>query len=193
MIQRHQPKQQKRSDGEYIGFKGVDCVVLSMENKKIKWGEIEKFRGYKDVHVLVLLRNPVGNFASMWKVYSRRKCTKMFPTWGKLWHHYAGTIDENHQGSVPFTPVLYENIAGVSKEEHICRLLQQIGIHQPNLKDTKSILYQRSSFKNTKNTRRTGDTLETCPFTKNQPFRNLMDPMIVEFTETWDRIIQDRT
>lgn len=182
-----------RSDKVYVGFKGVDCVVLSVENKKINWEEVRKFKGPKDVHVLVLLRHPVGNFCSMWRVFSKTgpisdRGGRVLTHCGDLWRQYARAITAKRR-SYPFIPVLYEHISGECKNEVIQDLLWRLGIKEPNFTDAKRIRYQRSSFRDQSCSRRTGDTLDTCPYAAHKPFRKFMEDEMTGFVALWENVI----
>ena len=61
-------KTKNRIDHEWTGFKDVECVVISLENKRI-----DNFRKIDNCYFFILLRSPYCHFSSAWSVYNKIK------------------------------------------------------------------------------------------------------------------------
>lgn len=85
-------KTYKRIDGKYIGFKNIECVLISMENillDNVELLNIKKFDNF-NVKKILLLRNPINNLASIWKVYNKNSSILFHVR--NLWIEYAKLI-----------------------------------------------------------------------------------------------------
>ena len=58
-------KDRIRIDHKWTGFKEVDCVVISMENKKIDFDVLDQFNTLNNCYSIILLRCPYSNFSSV--------------------------------------------------------------------------------------------------------------------------------
>ena len=71
----------------YVGFNGVDCIVISMENEIKSFIELQKFKNIPNLNIILLLRNPYNNLSSVWKIYE--KDIKQTILIKNLWIKYA--------------------------------------------------------------------------------------------------------
>ena len=172
-------KDVSRIDKKWCGFKDVECIVISIENKVIDFKEMGKFNNVNDCHFVILLRSPYSHISSVWKAYDKDIYTtnKMI----NLWKIYALIfIDEDNE----FTKVLYDEFSG--NYDYTIKILDKMGIKDIREIKESHIKYQESSFNQIEFSKRSYDTLETCVYSTDPFFRDLMsDPKIAN---TWEKI-----
>jgi len=153
------------SDNKWKGFKGTDCLIISMEDKEIDFNELEKFNNIEDCHKILLLRSPYTNFSSLWKV-SKKKKKKKIPELIILWEKYANYFIEDNN----FVKVLYDELATNNKYKN--NILKKMNI---NTKDVNNYIskYQKSSFNNEKTSHQVYKNLNNCIFCKDLEFCEL--------------------
>jgi len=174
-------KNKSRIDNEWTGFKGVECVVISMENKMIDFDILDAFHKIKNCYSIILLRCPYSNFASNWKVYNKNydKLIEII----KLWKIYANIyIDDNKLIKVLYDEFAVNNI-------YIINILQKLNINILKINTNEYIQYQDSSFKDeNENKKRINDTITSCVYKNDTEFIKLIDD--VEIYNLWNIIIQ---
>ena len=132
-------KDRIRIDHKWTGFKEVDCVVISMENKKIDFDVLDQFNTLNNCYSIILLRCPYSNFSSVWKVYNKKKIRLIEIV--KLWKIYAKIFIDNTN----FIKVLYDEYC--SNDNYVINTLKKLDIDVKEIKKDKYIQYQDSSFK----------------------------------------------
>jgi len=175
----------ERIDEEWIGFKGVECVVISMEDQIIDFNELEKFNNISDCHILMLLRCPYTNLSSAWTAY--RKKTTIAITTIFMWEIYAKIfINDNN-----LIKILYDEY--ISNSEYQTKILNKIGITEPkNLNNSHAIQWQESSFKheNKNKSRQIYKSLNNCACCDDKQFIELFENTNVNIL--WDKIMKLR-
>ena len=168
-------KDKDRIDGEWCGFKGTSCVVLSMENKIIDFNVLEKFNKLNDCYTIILLRCPYSHLSSVWKVCNQREdiLIKII----KLWKIYA----KYFVGDNKLIKALYDEYA--SNNSYIINTLKKLGIYANEIKRNEKIKWQESSFTKNSEKKRTYDTLEGCLFKNDKMFVRLVEDE--EITNLW--------
>lgn len=160
---------QRYSDNHWIGFKGVDCVVLSVENQVIDPIQLETFRTIPDISIVVLLRCPSSHFSSVWKVYNKgidRLCEIV-----RLWDVYADYLLSLHDVTIK---VVYDEL--VTNDVYRNKRLKEIINKHPILDQSqKMIKYQHSSFANRKQQCMVYTDFTTCIFKDDLRFMSLID------------------
>jgi len=87
-----EPEYNPINDHNWTGFKGVDIVIISLENKCIPEKELEKFHNISNIHFIVLLRNPFNNAASAYKYFIANQCNSsviLLKYIMTIWKQYA--------------------------------------------------------------------------------------------------------
>jgi len=115
------------SDNIYVGFKNIDVIVISMEDKKIKFNEIKRFSNIENLYKCILIRNPYNFLASIIKTLpgdpplKHEKNVKFVQEYIKLWKLYAETfLDESED----FIYILYDKFyTDLEYRKHILNLL----------------------------------------------------------------------
>ena len=171
-------------DPEWLGFKGAECVIISLENQKINFDILDKFNKVQDCHIILLLRSPYSHFTSIWEQYNKNlNCTKFMLS---LWKTYARIFTNDNY----LIKVLYDEFN--SNNEYFINTLKNIGIplNKINKIDKeKKIRHQQSSWldKDDKNKARTiYSTLENCYFNNDKLFVELLDDK--EICNLWSLI-----
>jgi len=151
----------KRVDSKWTGFKGVECVVISMENKMINFEEIKKFNKIPDCYLVILLRCPYDHLSSVWKVYNKNENETIKII--KLWKMYSRIFYGNNN----FIKILYDKYS--SNKKYLIDILQnQMKIKIKSLNMNGFAKWGNSSFRNKENSKRIYGKLETC-VCKNEP------------------------
>lgn len=172
-------KTKERNDERWTGFKDVECVVISLENKTINNNELDKFRKIDNCYFLILLRCPYCHFSSVWNVYNKNKNRLLEII--KLWKIYAEYFIHNNG----FIKVLYDELS--SKEKYKINLLKKLGIDNININENKEIMWQKSSFNsNSVNKKQVYKTLENCVFKDDENFLKLVKDK--EIDNLWDLV-----
>ena len=172
-------KKKERNDNIWTGFKDVECVVISLENKTINNNELDKFRKIDNCYFLILLRCPYCHFSSVWKVYNKNESRLLEIT--KLWKIYAEYFIHNNG----FIKVLYDEL--LSKENYKINLLKKIGIDNINENEYKKIMWGESSFNsNSAHKQQVYKTLENCVFKDDKNFLKLVKDK--EIDNLWDLV-----
>lgn len=172
-------KKKERNDKSWIGFKDVECVVISLENKTINNNELDKFRKIDNCYFLILLRSPYCHFSSVWKVYNKNESTLLEII--KLWKIYSQYFIHNNR----FIKVLYDELS--SKENCKINLLKKIGIDNINENEYEKIKWQESSFNsNSAHKQQVYKTLENCVFKDDKKFLKLVKDK--EIDNLWDLV-----
>ena len=179
------PKKRRRNMlHEYIGFEGVECIVISIENKYIDFKAVKKFKkNVKDCHFILLLRSPYDQICSLWKMknYDNKVIKKM----KEKWKYYATIYLKKDPD---FVNVLYDKLS--TDDEYKMNFLKDIGIKNiKNIEKNYKIPYQSSSFKNDdiSKRQRSFGTLEDCVYYNNSTFVNLMKSN--KINRLWNNII----
>ena len=172
-------KKKKRIDYKWTGFKDVECVVISLENKTINNNELDNFKKIDNCYFFILLRSPYCHFSSVWKVYNKneRRLLEII----KLWEIYAKYFIQNNNNE--FIKVLYDKLS--TNENYKINLLKKIGISNINIDENKQIMWQTSSFKsNPEYKQQVYKTLENCIFKDDKNFLKLVKDK--EINNLWD-------
>jgi hypothetical protein len=170
-------KDKNRSDAKYTGFNGVDCVIISMENKIMEndYNEINKLRQTEDCSVIMLLRTPYSHFSSVWKVYKKQQIPRL-RTIVKLWKIYANFFINNTDGDI--VKILYDRFS--TDNNYRCDIFQQLGLEYSNINEKFKIRNQSSSFKDDNESRQVYNTIDNCIFNKDDEFLKLTKDEEVE-------------
>ena len=161
-------KTKERIDCDWTGFKGVECVVISLENKIIDNNEFDKFKNIDNCNFLMLLRCPYCNFSSVWKVYNKNENKLRLSV--KLWKIYAKYFLNNNE----VIKVLYDELA--TNNNYMYDVLKKLGIDNiKKVDNNKYIKWQLSSFKKNKTKQKqVYKTLENCIFKDDKDFIRLV-------------------
>ena len=172
----------RRIDRKYTGFKGVDCVILSCEDK-INFGEVTKFLTNKseedEVYPILLIRNPYNNMSSLKKKFPNMK---VMQSKIRLWQIYAKFFisDESNE----FIKIVYDHFC--TDPKYFKDKLDKLNINVDNIDKSVEINYQQSSFQNESQSRRYYGNLITCVYANDKSFVKLFDKTDIE--ELWDKI-----
>lgn len=157
-------------DFNWTGFKDVECVVISLENKIINSNEINNFKQIDNCFFLILLRCPYCHFSSIWKVYNKNnnKLLKII----ELWKIYAEYFLNNDNDK--FIKVIYDEYA--SNNNYINNILHKLNIFNIIIDKNKKIKHQESSFDKQKSNKKQQiyKTLENCIFNNDIAFLELV-------------------
>lgn len=173
----------ERIDGKYSGFLGADCVVISLENRKIDQDELNRFlENEEDVHSLLILRNPYNNLSSAWKAYNKdmgrvQPILSLWPTYCKEF------LDSNSS----ISKVLYDRLA--TDSEYLQDIIEGIGISNPKFDDKKNIRWQKSSYKSNENARKCWGSLESSVYGDEKEFKSMFEATTI--SELWDKVLQE--
>ena len=179
-------KNRERSDRNWIGFKDVECVVISLENKKIDSNEIDKFKKISNCYFLILIRCPYSHFSSVWKVYNKNK--GQLQTIIKLWKMYAKYFINNNNNN-EFIKIIYDEFS--SNESYMVNIMQKLCIDNINIDKDKQIPFQRSSFGSDSEKKcQIYTTLESCIYKDDSAFLKLVKDK--EINNLWE-IIKKQT
>lgn len=183
IIYKNTPKTLGRIDREYTGFKGVDCVLISMEDKQIEYEELAKFSTEEDVHSIMLLRNPYNNAASLWQM--TRKCPEYTSNCISLWKIYAS----QYLSDTPIhLKVLYDKFA--TDENYVTECLSRLGIQNTTIDNTITHPFQRSSFKDETLSKKCYGGLADCNFKNDPAFLELFDnETIQDIDKLWNQVL----
>ena len=132
-------KDKERISRKWTGFKNVECVVISMENKVKDFDLLEKFNSIDDCYPIVLLRCPYSNFSSVWKTYHEDKDRLIEIR--DLWKLYAKKVIEKNN----FVKIIYDKYT--LDDEYILERLRSMNIEIKNINNNKYINNQKSVFK----------------------------------------------
>ena len=169
-----------RIDNKYTGFKNVDCVILSIENKEINFRTLELFQQVEHCYPILLLRCPYSNFSSVWKVYGKNKSklTDIIT----LWKKYANIfVDTNNS----FIKILYDEYSKYDNYMMDVFKRLELPVDITNIQKEHSIIYQESSFKNKNEARQVYTTIDTCIFKDDPTFTEIVgDKEIADLWET---------
>lgn len=170
---------QRSSNQKYVGFKDVDCVVISMENKRIDWGELEKFQVEPDVYTILLLRNPYNNLSSVWKSYNKhvsrtKEILELWPIYAELFLH-----------NTKFRNVLYDEFC--TNEMYRNEILHTLGIQHIQYDSNSYIRYQQSSFSNTELRQRCYGSLHDCVYKDDPAFCKLFESTNIDMV--WENVL----
>tara|TARA_Y100000389_G_scaffold202684_1_gene248745 strand:+ start:1575 stop:2270 length:696 start_codon:yes stop_codon:yes gene_type:complete len=173
-------KTKERIDCGWTGFKDVECVVISLENKTID-KELDKFRKIENCNVLFLLRSPYCHFSSVWRVYNKNE-SKLLEII-KLWKIYAKHFIQNDE----FIKVLYDELS--TDDNYIVNLLKKLDIYNiKSIDKSKYIRFQKSSFgSNSAQQKQVYKTLENCVFKNDVNFIKLLKDK-KEIDNLWDLV-----
>jgi len=169
-------KDKNSSDTKYTGFNGVDCVIISMENKNMEkdYNEINKLRQTEDCSVILLLRTPYSHFSSVWQLYKKEK--KTLQTIIELWKIYANYFINSSDDYI--VKILYDTFSTDNDYRHY--IFNQLGIEYSNINEKFKIRHQRSSFKDANKTRQVYNTIDNCIFNEDEEFLKLAKDKEVE-------------
>jgi hypothetical protein len=176
-----------RIDRRYTGFNGVDCVLISMEDKEIDYNELAKFSSEDDVHSIMLLRNPYNMAASIWE-YSRKNLSitsKSISLWKIYANQYISDIQINLK-------VLYDKL--VVDQNYVSECLFNLGIKNTTIDNTITQPYQKSSFKDTTLSKKTYGGLADCNFKDDSTFLELFDNENIQYIDKlWNQVLITQT
>lgn len=164
-------KTEDRVDHTWTGFKDVECVVISMENKTINNNELDNFKKLDNYHFFILLRCPYCHFSSVWRAYLKNECKLLEIV--KLWKIYADFFIYNNNSE--FIKVLYDKL--VTDKIYIFNIIKNIGVN--NINTEHYIKHQSSSFGNGMS-RQTYKTLKTCIYANDKDFLNIVNDNEIE-------------
>ena len=177
------PKTLGRIDRNYTGFDGVDCVLISMEDKQIDYDELLKFSSEEDVHSIMLLRNPYNNAASVWQMTRKRQGYTNNTI--SLWKIYA----KQYLSNIPINlKVLYDKLA--TDETYVTECLSKLGIHNTIIDTSITQPFQRSSFKDETLSKKCYGGLADCNFKDEPAFLELFDnETIQDIDKLWNEVL----
>ena len=182
---------------KYIGFKGADCVIISIENhnpiSKENLKELKEFDKEKNIYPIILLRSPYCHFSSMWKKYKTlpfaRTYELQYPQYSipkliKLWEVYAHIFlkDKNNR----FVKVLYDEF--VINKEYRLSFLDKLGIQKKYIDNTKRIRFQDSSFEDKNKEAQVYKDIDTCIYKDNPEFVKIFCGSNID--SLWKKIIK---
>jgi hypothetical protein len=172
----------KNINNNYTGFKGADCIIISMENKIIDYNELNKFYNIDNLVTIILLRNPYDHLSSVWKVYNKNlvKTNEII----NLWQIYAYFFmsDDN------LIKILYDKL--LTDEKYFIDTLNEIGIFNIEFDKNFVIPFQNSSFNNTEKSKKVYSKLNECNYKddsqfiklfENNKIHNLLNKIITKF------------
>ena len=159
-------KDKDQIDCNWTGFKDVECVVISIENKVIDNHEISKFKNIDHCYKFMLLRCPYSNFSSIWKV--SKKNVPLLKSMVVLWIIYA----EYFINRKDIIKVLYDKYS--TNKNYKINMLKNIGIDKINIDEYINIKHQQSSFEKKEKSRQVYNTLQNCNFKNDKHFINLV-------------------
>ena len=176
-------KNKERVDNSWTGFKDVECVVISLENKTIDNNELDNFRKIDNCYFCILLRSPYCHFSSVWEVYKYKKNkAKRLLEIIKLWKIYAKFFIHNNN---EFIKVLYDELS--TNKDYKINVLKNLGIDNIKINENKPINYQHSSFNsNPAHKQQVYKTLEDCVFKDDEYFLKLVKDK--EIDNLWDLV-----
>lgn len=172
-------KTEDRVDHTWTGFKDVECVVISLENKIIDNNKLDKFKKIDNCYFFLLLRCPYCNFSSVWRAYLKNEYKLLFIL--NLWKIYAEYfINDNNS---EFIKVLYDKL--VTDKIYMFNMIKKIGVNNTNINSEYYIKHQSSSFGNNSSTqngesRQTYKTLKTCIYANDKDFLNIVNDNEIE-------------
>ena len=166
-------KTKDRIDHNWTGFKDVECVVISMENKTINNNELDNFKKLDNCYFFILLRCPYCHFSSVWRAYLKNECKLLEIV--KLWKIYAEFFIYNNNSE--FIKVLYDELA--TNKKYIFNVIKKIGINNININKEKYIKHQTSSFIINLSSQ-TYKTLNTCIYANDKEFLNIVNDNKIE-------------
>lgn len=182
----------KRSDGKYIGFKGSDCVIISIENRQLNMKEIELFlANVDDVRISILIRNPYNCLSSVSKVYVRENTPSNLKlnVWRNIstdWIKYCEIILD----PPPYIyPIIYDKV--FSDETNYNEFLRFMGITSKVSKEVKNATqnWGESSWRRQEDQRRMGGTLEDCLYAKDEEFVSFVKSK-PEIENLWNNVLK---
>lgn len=173
-------KDKERIDNNWIGFEGVECVVISMENKIIDFNELDKFNQVNNCHSLILLRCPYDHFSSVWEVYNKNIGTTKEMI--RLWKIYAELFKTDNR----LIKVLYDEYS--SNNKYLIHILNKIGIEIKDLDKNTCVQWGTSSYDNKNESKRIFGTLKTCVYKDNPIFIKLLEDK--EIYNLWILILE---
>ena len=114
-------------DNTWTGFKDVDLLIISLENKIIPKKELEKFYSIPNIHFVILLRNPFNNAASAYKYLITTECkstTILLKYLMTLWKNYTDFFlkDENLKSTLILYDKFYKN------EKYRTNIFEKLGL-----------------------------------------------------------------
>lgn len=168
-------------DSEYTGFKGVDCVIISMENKIINYQEIEKFKNEMNIFTLILLRNPYCHLSSAWRIYNKNEI--LIANLINLWQLYAKEFINNNNNNL--IKILYDEF--VINNEYVTSIFNKLGINKISFDKNHYITYQESSFVNPEYSKKIYQNLDECVYGKDIDFIKLFEKK--EIDELWNKVL----
>jgi len=175
-------KNKERCDGKWTGFKDVECVIISLENKTIDNNVIDNFKKIDNCYFLLLLRCPYSHFSSVWKVYNQN--TNSLIEIIELWKIYAKYfIDNNNK----FIKVLYDKFC--CSEDYMYNIIEKLDIDNiKNIDVNKYIRFQESSFRSNSSEKKKQlyKTLENCVYHNDEQFLKLVNNK--EIHDLWELI-----
>jgi len=162
-------KNKKRIDNEWVGFKGTDCVIISLENKNINFNQINKFKNINDCYLLLLLRSPYTNFSSIWKVYEKELDRKdRLKEVVDKWSIYAKNFNEKNI----LVKILYDEFS--IDKNYRNKILNRIGINNIKIDNNFNIKYQESSYDDKSKSQQVYKSLNTCIYKCDKEFINIV-------------------
>lgn len=174
----------RNSDNKYVGFKECDLLIISMENQIPDFNEINKFNEIEDIHIFILLRNPVNNLESAWTIYSDKEKVKEIRN---LWLIYADLFINNNDDKINY--IIYEKF--YNDEKYRINILAKVNINYNNVKKflDESNGHAKSSFQKDKKkySKNKSVDLKINLYNDNKNFKNLISN---ELKNKWKIIIK---
>ena len=174
----------RNSDNKYVGFKECDLLIISMENQIPDFNEINKFNEIEDIHIFILLRNPVNNLESAWTIYSDKEKVKEIRN---LWLIYADLFINNNDDKINY--IIYEKF--YNDEKYRINILGKVNINYNNVKKflDESNGHANSSFQKDKKkySKNKSVDLKINLYNDNKNFKNLISN---ELKNKWKIIIK---
>ena len=174
----------RNSDNKYVGFKECDLLIISMENQIPDFNEINKFNEIEDIHIFILLRNPVNNLESAWTIYSDKEKVKEIRN---LWLIYADLFINNNDDKINY--IIYEKF--YNDEKYRINILGKVNINYNNVKKflDESNGHSKSSFQKDKKkySKNKSVDLKINLYNDNKNFKNLISN---ELINKWKIIIK---
>jgi hypothetical protein len=159
----------KRSDINYIGFKGCDCVILSIENISIDNKQIDLFlKNVDDVKISVLIRNPYNCISSVYKCHKNEAFVRYVV---KQWVEYCNIV---LHPPAHIHPLIYDKV--FTDNGNYNEFMTHVGIR--DVSDEVKTSYTKwgySSWDIKTDIRRMMGSLDDCLYANNEFIRSIFE------------------
>lgn len=180
----------RNSDNKYVGFKECDLLIISMENQIPDFNEINKFNEIEDIHIFILLRNPVNNLESAWTIYNdKKKVNEIRDLWITYSKIFINDCKDYNDSNKKINYIIYEKF--YNNEQYRIDIFQNLNIKYNDVKKflNESPGHAKSSFKNDKKNygKNKSIDLKIKLYNDNANFKKLITN---ELKENWKIIVK---